>query len=151
MFTERIQPAFPETLVESKPEVYPLERLGTKPITALPADLPNAHQPCFAQNCEMLRNRRAAHGKVLGEGVDGLFSLREKIEQSAARRVGDGVEHILRHALRKHSLTLLWVSYCLLVKRPEGSRSGGGSIEQGGLKFGQVRRLIDVCTIRTYN
>ncbi len=116
MFAQRIQLPSPETFIQSKPVTYPFKRFGTKPVMALSANLSYAHQTCFEQNREMLRNRRPAHCKVFGEGIDRFLSLREKIEQSPARRVGYGVEHIVRCVSRKHSLTLLCVSRCLPVK-----------------------------------
>ena len=100
----------------------PFKRTGTKPVMALPADLPYAHQTCFEEDREMLRNRGPAHCEVFGEGINRLLSPCEKIEQSPARRIGYGAEHIVRCISRKHSLTYYALAFAYLSRYWLGKR-----------------------------
>lgn len=60
-----------------------------------------SHESGIEQDTQVLRNRRAAHRKLVGQRTDRTVRLREQIEHVPPRGMADRPEHI-GHTMESH-------------------------------------------------
>lgn len=71
------------------------QRARVEPVDAVPALLPDAHQPSASQNAQVLRDRRLRNRKRSGQIVHRALFCAKLVEEPAAGRVGNGAEDVM--------------------------------------------------------
>lgn len=93
MLFESVDAAFPLGAEGFKPGVELSERLGPEAVEAALRVAPDLHQAGLAQDPQVARDARLRHADVLDEVADGALADPDRIEDAAARGLGDGFEN----------------------------------------------------------
>jgi hypothetical protein len=84
----------PECAVDFEPIDHRREAAQVDPVAHITSVAALLHEACLAQRLQVLRNRGLGDAQALCEGRDRkLGTLRDALENPAARRVGEGLHH----------------------------------------------------------
>lgn len=89
MTLETVEFSLPGRAVSLDPARHVLQPRRLKPVDTFPADALFGDDMRFAQDAEMLRNRRAALGKIPGKRVHGRRALAQPVKDRAPGGIGD--------------------------------------------------------------
>ena len=92
MTFEPVQAGAPHFPVRLKPLVELDQRFKAKAVEAPLADRTDRNQPGIAQHSKLLRDRRLRHGEPFDEGVHGLLSVEQLVEDLPAAPLRDDFE-----------------------------------------------------------
>ena len=120
---ETIEPGVPGPLEGADPVVDRLERRPVDPVPVVPTLDPDGHQVDRSQHAEVLGHLGLAEAQAPDELAHRGLPGAEGVEEVAAARLGDGVEHVRRRCRASHGANYMSISEYVEVGRDEADRS----------------------------